>query len=169
MKKLGFYIKMLSYMYVNNLCIQPTAKTQYRKFETNIPRKGIARPQSQFPQICLWAIYIIPRSICLFCRRKYVDRSREYVNRSQTHECGNWEWGREIPRKGIHKWDFRCSAWPVYVVYIKRYAKHSWGKKRGRGVRSLICISMEAWKGGLHRTACPGIGCSAASPSKLNC
>jgi hypothetical protein len=25
-----------------------TANTQYRKFETNIPRKGIARPQSQF-------------------------------------------------------------------------------------------------------------------------
>jgi hypothetical protein len=25
-----------------------TAKRQYRKFETNIPRKGIARPQSQF-------------------------------------------------------------------------------------------------------------------------
>jgi hypothetical protein len=24
-------------------------KEQYRKFETNIPRKGIARPQSQFP------------------------------------------------------------------------------------------------------------------------
>ncbi len=22
---------------------------------------------------------------------------------------GNWDWGRAIPRKGIHKWDFRCS------------------------------------------------------------
>jgi hypothetical protein len=28
--------------------------------------------------------------------------------RSQTHECGNW--GRAIPRKGIHQWDFPCSA-----------------------------------------------------------
>ncbi len=28
------------------------------------------------------------------------------VNRSQTHECGNWDWGRAIPREGIHKWDF---------------------------------------------------------------
>jgi hypothetical protein len=27
-----------------------TAKTQYRKLETNIPRRGIERPQSQFPQ-----------------------------------------------------------------------------------------------------------------------
>ncbi len=28
------------------------AKTQYRKFETNIPRKGTARLQSQFLQSC---------------------------------------------------------------------------------------------------------------------
>jgi hypothetical protein len=41
---------------------------------------------------------------------KYVDRSWEYINRSQTHECGNWDGGGAIPRKGIHKWDFRCSA-----------------------------------------------------------
>ena len=38
------------------------------------------------------------------------DRLWEYISRSQTHECGNWNWGRAIPRKGIHKWDFRCSA-----------------------------------------------------------
>ncbi len=33
-----------------------------------------------------------------------------YINRSQTQECWNWGWGRTIPRKGIHKWDFRCSV-----------------------------------------------------------
>ncbi len=44
------------------------------------------------------------------CCRKYVDPSWEYINRSQTHECGNWDRGRAIPRKGIHKWDVRCSA-----------------------------------------------------------
>jgi hypothetical protein len=41
---------------------------------------------------------------------KYVDWSLEYINRSQTHECGNWDWGRAIPRKGIQKWDFPCSV-----------------------------------------------------------
>ncbi len=41
---------------------------------------------------------------------KYVDRSLEYINRSQTHKCGNWDWGRAIPRKGIHKRDFPWSA-----------------------------------------------------------
>ncbi len=39
------------------------AKNQYRKFQTNIPRKGIARPQSQFPH--MWAIYKFPQSIYL--------------------------------------------------------------------------------------------------------
>ncbi len=47
--------------------------------------------------MCLWEILIFPRSFCLFCCRKYVDRSWEYINRSQTHECGNWDWGRAIP------------------------------------------------------------------------
>ncbi len=40
----------------------------------------------------------------------YVDRSWEYINRSQTHECGNWDCCRAIPFLGIHKWDFRCSV-----------------------------------------------------------
>ncbi len=48
----------------------------------------------------LWEIYIF----------RVVDQSWEYVSRSQTHECRNWDWGREIPRKGIHKRDFRCSV-----------------------------------------------------------
>ncbi len=30
----------------------------------------------------------------------------EYINR----ENWIWDWGRAIPRKGIHKWDFPCSA-----------------------------------------------------------
>ncbi len=61
--------------------------------------------------MCLWVICKFPQSICLFCCRKYMDWSWEYINCSQTHECGNLDWGRAIPRKGIYKWDFRsvCS------------------------------------------------------------
>jgi hypothetical protein len=36
-----------------------TAKTQYRKFEKNIPRKGIARPQSQFLHSCFCERFIL--------------------------------------------------------------------------------------------------------------
>ncbi len=62
-------------------------------------------------RIYLLAIYIFLRTICLFFCRKYVDRSWEYINRSQTHECGNKGWGRAIPRKGIHNWNFHCSVY----------------------------------------------------------
>ncbi len=69
---------------------------------------GVSVPGSTFMR--LWVIYIFPPSVCLFCWRKYVDRSWDYINCSQTHRCGNWGWGRAIPRRGIHKWDFRCSV-----------------------------------------------------------
>jgi hypothetical protein len=39
-----------------------------------------------------------------------VDRFWENINHSQAHECENWDWGRAMPIKGIHKWDFRCSG-----------------------------------------------------------
>ncbi len=39
-----------------------------------------------------------------------VDRSWEHINRSQTHECGNWDWGPAISFLEMKKWDFRCSA-----------------------------------------------------------
>ncbi len=44
------------------LILSLTAKNQYRKLETNIPRKGISRPMSQFPQSCVCErfIYSIP-------------------------------------------------------------------------------------------------------------
>ncbi len=60
--------------------------------------------------VYLREIFIFLEPTCLFCSTEilYVDRSREYINCSQTHECGNWDWGRAIPRKGIHKWDFPC-------------------------------------------------------------
>ncbi len=69
---------------------------------------GVSVPISTF--MCLWANYIFPRWVCRFCWRKYVDQSWEYINRSQTYECGNWGWGRAIPRKGIHKRNCRCSV-----------------------------------------------------------
>ncbi len=45
-----------------------------------------------------------------------------YVHRSQTHECGNWDWGRANPRKVIHKWDFPCSVGyrPVILQHVHR-------------------------------------------------
>jgi hypothetical protein len=86
-------------------------KTQNRKFETNIPIKGIARPQSQFPHSCVCERFVYSHYRSAYsAAEKYVDRSWEYNNRSQPHECGNWDLGRTVPFLGIHKWDFRCST-----------------------------------------------------------
>ncbi len=85
-----------------------TAKNQYppppHKIETNIPRKGLARPKSQFPHSRVSLSEIShDRSAYIFSYRKYVDWFWEYINRSQTHECGNWDLGCAIPRNWIHK------------------------------------------------------------------
>ena len=77
---------------------------------------GASVPISTF--MCLWANYIFPRWVCLFCW-KYVDRSWEYINRSQTHECGNWGRGRSIPRKGIYKRNCRCSEGESNSAYTQ--------------------------------------------------
>jgi len=58
--------------------------------------------------IYLWEIYIFLGSVCMsiLLQPKYVDWSWEYINRSQTPECRNWDRGRTIPFLGIYKLDF---------------------------------------------------------------
>ncbi len=48
------------------------AKTQYPKFETNIPRKGIARPQSQFPHSCVCEHFI-------YCTSSVIHQQMHYT------------------------------------------------------------------------------------------
>ncbi len=55
-----------------------TAKTQYQKFETNYPKKGIA---AQSPNS-----YTFPWSVCLFCCKKK-GGPNVGIYSSQTHEC----------------------------------------------------------------------------------
>ncbi len=43
--------------------------------------------------ICERFIYLQDQS-AYFASARYVDRSWECINRSQAHECGNWDWGR---------------------------------------------------------------------------
>ncbi len=65
--------------------------------------------------MCLWAIYIFPGSAhnhLFFCSN--VSRpivGIQYINRSQTHKCGNWELGHAIPFLG----KFVSSFW--YCVF----------------------------------------------------
>ncbi len=88
------------------------------KFETNIPRKGIALHESQFPhlRVCEWFLYSHDWS-AYSATGKYPGNIL-YINRSQTHECGNWDWGRAIPFLGIQHlfrifniMSLKCSQW----------------------------------------------------------
>jgi hypothetical protein len=43
----------------------------------------------------------------MFPAAEKADRSREYINRSQTYERGNWDFGQAIPFLGIFVSNFR--------------------------------------------------------------
>jgi hypothetical protein len=58
------------------VCLFYTAKTKYRKLETNIPRKGISGPQSQFPHSCVCEQFIYSHDWSAYSAAgKYVHRS----------------------------------------------------------------------------------------------
>ncbi len=117
------------------ICSALTAKIQYRKIETNIPKKGIAQPQSQFPHVFVSDLYTPTIKVPILFAGKYVDRSWEYIIRSQTHKCGNGDWGRAIPRKGIHKWDFHSSA--LFLI---------WYGNSGHLEHTLSPYALQRWR-----------------------
>ncbi len=103
-----------------------TEPTLQRRSDLCIPRNQTARPQSQFPHSCtvsvsnLYTPTIFPT---IFLQQNRPDRSWEYINRmnrSQKHECRNWERGRAISYLGIFLSYFRysvpCSAAVTYSV-----------------------------------------------------
>jgi hypothetical protein len=68
--------------------------------QSNIPRNETAVLHSQFPHSC-------------FCKRFIFSH-----NRSQIHECGNWERSRAVSFRGIHKSDLLCNACSMkYIFY----------------------------------------------------
>ncbi len=93
-----------------SLTFTHTAKTKCRKFETNIPKKGISSvPNPNFHiHVSVSELYIstMGRSVLL----EEICRLILGIYKSLRHECGNWGWGRAIPRKGIYKRNCRCSA-----------------------------------------------------------
>jgi hypothetical protein len=89
-----------------------------------------------FPEIKLCSLVISKNRIIRFCllivreiyfqdldrsvdtAAKYVDRSWEYINRSQTHECRNRDRGCVIPFwEYVHQFNFRYIA--MYETKLK--------------------------------------------------
>jgi hypothetical protein len=110
------------------ICVLPEMKLLFPKQNFNV------LTPSSYTHISVRDLYtVFPGSVCLFCSRKYVDRCWEYKNQSQTHECGNWDWSRAIPRKGIHICDFRYSGarWTlnnesVFTMNTEQYQPARW-------------------------------------------
>ncbi len=72
--------------------------------------------------MCLWEIYIFPGSVHIFSPAEKADPSWEYLIRSQTHECGNWDWDPNVPFLGIFVSNFRHFVFAV--CYISRWLDH---------------------------------------------
>ena len=74
--------------------------------------------------MCLWAIYIFPGSAHIFPPAETAALSWEYIIRSQTHECGNWDWGPDIPFLGI----FASNFWHFFLQCAVRYHRYHSGQ-----------------------------------------
>ncbi len=74
--------------------------------------------------IYLWEIYIFPGLTILLQKNMWTD-PRNIYHRHMNVEIGGW--GRAIPRKGIHKWDFLCSVAgpPLYRKQCARCKTHA--------------------------------------------
>ncbi len=59
---------------------------------------------------------VFSRNTGKYSRDSKLYLSWEYINCSQTHDCGNWDWGCTIPFLGIHKWNFPCSVGRGYDI-----------------------------------------------------
>ncbi len=105
---------------------QSHSYTLQRKSHLCVPRKGLARPQSQFPHSCVCERFIFPGLIHIFsCRRICKLIVGIYcINHSQTHECGNWDWGRTIPFLGIFGSVIRNCVFAV-LTFIQLYSQRS--------------------------------------------
>ncbi len=106
-----------------------------------IPRNETAWPryfQNRIIMFCLpistlmylWAIYILPGSVCLFCCSQI--GSWKYIKRSQTHKCRNCERGRAASFLGTHKWGFLIQynvnsgrIWVSYCEYLLILVQYS--------------------------------------------
>jgi hypothetical protein len=71
----------------------------------------------------LWAIYILPGLVCLFGCSPIADRSREYRNPLQIHECRNWEPGRAVLFLEKHKSEFRYRVDPYWGEWHYSYSE----------------------------------------------
>ncbi len=119
------------------------AKNQYWKFETNIPRKGIVRPQSQIPHSCVCErfIYSHDRSAYSGAGNMWIDPGNIKIDLRLNVEIGT-EAG-QFPEKEYMNISLQCSfnsligctnyTWNLYIhVYSTLYSRTLTRKQKCR-------------------------------------
>jgi hypothetical protein len=61
--------------------------------------------------MCLWVIYIFPRSVHIFFCSRIGRPTGGIYNCSQTHECANWNWGPQFLFWEYLCWIFGNVSW----------------------------------------------------------
>ncbi len=78
--------------------------------------------------VCLWAIYIFPGSVHLFSCSRIGWPIVEYIIRSLTYECGNWDWGQwggvAILFLGIFVSNCRYCVFAMQLLQLRRRQWH---------------------------------------------
>ncbi len=114
--------------------------------------------------IGLWAIYILYSHVqpTFFPAAEQADRSEEYANRLQKHECRNWDCSRAVPFLGIFVSNFRYCVFAVYsniqphreetrreerkiisLIQLCKLTKYSWYYQQQQKVTFISCWSTE--------------------------
>jgi hypothetical protein len=77
--------------------ILSSLQKKYRKFETDIPRKEIARALSQFSHACVYDRFIYSHNRSAYSAAgKYVDRILWLYKLLTAYEGGNLDWGAQF-------------------------------------------------------------------------
>ncbi len=90
--------------------------------------------------MCLWAIYIFPGSVYIFPPAEQADPSWEYIIRLQTHECGNWDWGPDIPFLGIFVSNFR------HFVFAVQTNTFRYSMSEVVSVENILCTRVHSYR-----------------------
>ncbi len=93
------------------LCVHRNETVQPPCFQN---RLNVLYPNS-YTHISVKDLYISRIGTSILLHAKYVDRSWEYINRSQTHECKNWDMRPRNSYSGNTSIGFsvECSSWTL--------------------------------------------------------
>ena len=103
-----------------------TAKKQYRKFVTNIPRKGIAWRQSKFPHHVYASELYFPTIDLLFCRRKLCGPILK-IYKSLTD---TWMWKVGLRPGNSFSGNICFKFWVLCLCSAPRHLSMSWAWRR---------------------------------------